>query len=486
MPFKSGKCWFGEIASRSRALAALALLGASSAQASITISQPIPYNQDPRDTFYFAVDDSLAAPARSSKVDSGFQTVTITDFTSPLQIQVESDTDITLGSGENVAIVIVTVEGSTSSIQHAVPISKINGATCTTSNCGPLPSPIVSGDLTAAGLTQYQAPFPITKETPVTIDLSPRAICLAFSVQAGSTLSGCTAATGIPDLTASFKIHVYVFPHTAVSTAKSFSSSGGVSDNAELRLQSGQPTLAACPSENHYYPSDGALLINTSQGFAGTVSTGSGGPIDTILVTANLNSAPSTGTLESNYRTNSDTGRVGAAVEINSGEQRAEGFRNSTRDVNNSYGVSFGVRDSAGAISDFGVPTGGGVCTLTDVRVADIQGFLKDGNCFIATAAFRSSTAKPLDTLRKFRSEVLMRSRPGRAFVSWYYRNSPRAAAWLVRNPVYRPPVLLALAPLQALAWLALHPIWAMILGVGALAAFGIAIAARIQVREPS
>jgi hypothetical protein len=52
----------------------------------------------------------------------------------------------------------------------------------------------------------------------------------------------------------------------------------------------------------------------------------------------------------------------------------------------------------------------------------------------------------------------------GRSFVHWYYAWSPNAAEWLIDHPVFRFPVLLALIPLQALAWLVLHPIMMMVL----------------------
>ena len=69
------------------------------------------------------------------------------------------------------------------------------------------------------------------------------------------------------------------------------------------------------------------------------------------------------------------------------------------------------------------------------------------GGCFIATAAYGSSLAPEVATLRAFRDEVLMASRPGRAFVEWYYRASPPAAEWIAGNEPLRIAARWGLAP---------------------------------------
>jgi hypothetical protein len=60
---------------------------------------------------------------------------------------------------------------------------------------------------------------------------------------------------------------------------------------------------------------------------------------------------------------------------------------------------------------------------------------LSDTKCFIATAAYGSPLHKNLKPLRWFRDRVLMRSGLGQDFVSWYYENGPKAAAYVTSSP---------------------------------------------------
>jgi hypothetical protein len=98
---------------------------------------------------------------------------------------------------------------------------------------------------------------------------------------------------------------------------------------------------------------------------------------------------------------------------------------------------------------------------ISPVQTAEISGVIPSGKtfCFIATAAFGSSESEPVLLLRQFRDAVLLQTTVGQGFVNWYYRWSPPAAEWLIENPIFRLPVLLILAPLQAFAWVCLHPL---------------------------
>lgn len=90
-----------------------------------------------------------------------------------------------------------------------------------------------------------------------------------------------------------------------------------------------------------------------------------------------------------------------------------------------------------------------------------------DSRCFIATAAYSSPDAPDVQILRAFRDRYLLGNRPGRAFVRWYYRHGPGAAAWLNRHPAAKPWVRAALQPA---VWLARAGGWVIWLLPAALA----------------
>jgi len=80
------------------------------------------------------------------------------------------------------------------------------------------------------------------------------------------------------------------------------------------------------------------------------------------------------------------------------------------------------------------------------------------GGCFIATAAFGSPLQPQVLILKRFRDEVLMRSKGGRLLASAYYRVSPSIARAVADNGFLRFAVQAALLPLVASAWILLHP----------------------------
>jgi hypothetical protein len=60
------------------------------------------------------------------------------------------------------------------------------------------------------------------------------------------------------------------------------------------------------------------------------------------------------------------------------------------------------------------------------------------GGCFIATAAYGTSTAEQIDVLREFRDVVLLESIPGSQFVALYYQLSPPVADIIAGNTLFR------------------------------------------------
>jgi hypothetical protein len=73
-------------------------------------------------------------------------------------------------------------------------------------------------------------------------------------------------------------------------------------------------------------------------------------------------------------------------------------------------------------------------------------------DCFIATAAYGHFSAPQVRALRKFRDQYLLTNRPGNAFVRWYYKHGPVAAAFLEAHPGYKPLVRAALMPVVGTA----------------------------------
>lgn len=92
--------------------------------------------------------------------------------------------------------------------------------------------------------------------------------------------------------------------------------------------------------------------------------------------------------------------------------------------------------------------------------VSDASPLTRDKRCFIATAAVGEGAPEVL-VLREWRDQVLYPTRSGRAFISFYYRLSPRLAQAIAGSPAARRvfgTFLVRPAASLASAWLRLHP----------------------------
>jgi len=71
--------------------------------------------------------------------------------------------------------------------------------------------------------------------------------------------------------------------------------------------------------------------------------------------------------------------------------------------------------------------------------------------CFVATVCYGQNSPH-VSALRGYRDRILRKSRPGRAFVRWYYREGPAIAKEVKQNPVLTGGVRALLLPVALLA----------------------------------
>ena len=243
-------------------------------------------------------------------------------------------------------------------------------------------------------------------------------------------------------------------------------------------FQNASLPAATCTAANLYFPGDGQIFIDTTQVAPGAGTTLVGTTVPqakaiTLIAVASPSGTPNlTPTYASPGASNPPSNFSGFGPILT-----LSGFTNSTAATgagSNPYDVDVMERDAAGIVVP--PPPGLNTCALVGVETAQIQTFLANNKCFIATAAFQSMDAAPILLLRKFRDDFLLHFSAGQAFVRWYYAWSPAAADWIIENPFFRLPVLSALIPLEILAFLVLHPALSLS-GVVILAALALGLA---------
>lgn len=308
---------------------------------------------------------------------------------------------------------------------------------------------------TTHSLTYFLA-VQVVPGIPIQIGLYPRDICAYYSFKQGAA-SGCTADTVTATGGSSNPISLtFVIANAADINSAPADVATGTPESASLSLafvSAGTTISTAASQTDIYFPGDGQIFFNANSGtntFSLTTPTGAA-PVTNVIVVANAN--PAAASMVSGY---SKANTVSAVLANGSVMSPVGGFTNTTPSADHPYNMSYMIRDAAGLLSTVSDSS----TTLTGVRTSTVRGFLGKSSCFIATAAFDSIEAAPVAMLRHFRDRVLLRSHPGRLFVKWYYHWSPDAAEWLLRHPLFRFPVLLALIPVEVIAWLFLHPAW--------------------------
>lgn len=421
------------------------------------------------------------------------------------------------GSSYEVVATVYPPGGSGS--REYIPIAAVGGQPCYAAGCYTLGTNLYYRGSASYGLEYFAAPF--NAGSTMTVSLYPADICYTTesgqipnsggaapvaplgcaSVSSSFTgytvnpiIDGGATTSTTPQLTVEFDIYAMTSnsptggPNQPVSGTPADTGTGYV-----LNFQGDTPAMVPglnCPGiDTSYTPGDGAVNIITNYFAFDIASSGTAVPSDpnhappAYLVIASkhgpqfsppdlqalIGTTPTEASAQQALADNEDLSATGGNPLVPyGGTNPITGFQNvssSNQTDANSYQLQIMVMDATGMVA---VPldgTGGNGsggsnpgCSLIDVQSTAIQGFLAKSSCFIATGAFRSGDAAPVLLLRAFRDQVLLHSAFGKAFVHWYYGWSPPAALWLLGHPIFRFPVLLALVPLEALAWLALHP----------------------------
>lgn len=135
------------------------------------------------------------------------------------------------------------------------------------------------------------------------------------------------------------------------------------------------------------------------------------------------------------------------------------------------YYFRFANVDAAGNVSYFSADqTVGGAsaylnCLNHTAVPGEVSGLLDGKECFIATAAYGSSTAPQLYILREFRDRFLKTNVIGRWFVKQYYNNSPKWAKKIKKREAARAAVRATLSPVIMMAqWVITYGLQAFIL----------------------
>ncbi|MCM2322201.1 MAG: hypothetical protein NDJ90_02960 [Oligoflexia bacterium] len=383
-----------------------------------------------------------------------------------MRFQIRSDKVVSPAAGE-IAVLFVTTTGtvSTSPTQRLVPIATFGGSDqecITTDQCRGITDLSVGNDFFFA--VRYEP------NVNIQIGMYPQDLCRSYYADpaglvpsgqpfpigtGGGSALGCSNTTVLPNLTTSgspMQLSFWIGTMSGSNVASLPALPSGTADAVLSVHFSNAPTPMACPADltGSYFPGDSSILFNAS-----LFRNSSAFPPQTkLVVTGRLGADP---VADATYVSSDIVRRVnfGAAETI-------DGFTNKTdaADTSHDYNLGFMVRDQAGWVATSS-------CYLRGVQTSPVQGLLTQSSCFIATGAFGSADAEPVMLLRRFRDQVLLRNASGRAFVRWYYGWSPPAGEWLLSRPLFRLPVLLALAPLEVLAWLLLHPLWLAVLALG-------------------
>lgn len=134
------------------------------------------------------------------------------------------------------------------------------------------------------------------------------------------------------------------------------------------------------------------------------------------------------------------------------------------------YYFRFANVDAAGNVSYFSADQSVAAsayltCANHSAVPGDVSGLLDGKECFIATAAYGSSTAPQLYILREFRDRFLKTNSLGRWFVKQYYNYSPKWAKKIRKQESAKAAVRATLSPIISMAqWVIVYGLQSFIL----------------------
>jgi hypothetical protein len=429
---------------------------------------------------------TVTAPAfiKFTPIDLTLESSSDPSLENYVEINVRSANTLSLQTGQQAVIVLLlnSTAGATSTSVYA-PIATVNGEACNDRICqGRVFSDVYRGN------RYYAAKYPGSLAS-VRVGFYPTEVCKDFHSRANANGQGCNTSTfGIDEpeansaTTMSFQVNIIAANDSNATTA--LPTTGTALDKLDSVLNfvfSVDSPSMSCPDQNtlnnSYKPQPGQIILDTTLFGVNTKDA----PLRKVCVVGQDQSEKGASADPVVDKTFEDSGVNSLAKCVDFKGSNAEpipGFTNSTNADPHLYNVSFIMQNTAGV---YAPPRDGNAdnCYLSPVGASDVEQAVPADGCFIATAAFVSAESEPVQLLREFRDQFLLRNGAGKTFVKWYYSWSPRAADWLGDHPVFRLPVLLLLAPLEAFAWVAVHAAGQLAYGLSILMFILITFSAR-------
>lgn len=372
---------------------------------------------------------------------------------SMIVFDVSSDAPPTPGLGQQLGLVI-EAQGTTAT---AVPLAAagfadLNYTQLTLPSCNGGGAACYSQSTTTTG---YFFAIPFTAGRTMRVGFYPKDACFAGT---SNNLNGCdgSAVEGTYPITLNLKFSV------RVTTATAHAAAGGEDASEAIAMIFHKDVASSCSTgsvDSLYTPADGGIYFYPDRIVATAASAGA--PLHSIYFVAN--EAPTLAVGGENSRSNNavvGTPAWGSTGALISGFQNATAASGYTAPA---YNAAVSVRDAAGLVTtmatcaDGTLPVCGSCLTMpNDITTRDIRGFIEGRNCFISSTAFGIDSVWT-NAFRKFRSDVLLKTRLGQWVTSKYYSWSPAGAAWLEGHAWARFAVAVLLFPLALLVWIWVH-----------------------------